>query len=141
MHPVSAVPVHAEAVCNAKAVRIVVDAKPPGVEILQSQQGMCKNPSGVNGWKAGLHEGILLFWKEIILTGEWNHMDYRAQQYYKINRQLKKAYHQKVREGAAAETMQIFKDINAHIVESFAQDGLISHEWAAALGHQCHHEA
>lgn len=67
-------------------------------------------------------------------------MDYRAQQYYKINRQIKKAYHQKVRDGGSDEDMVIFKEINAHIVASFAHDGLISHEWAAALGHSCHHE-
>ncbi len=65
-------------------------------------------------------------------------MDYRAQQYYKINRQLKKAYHQKVRAGADAEATKIFREINAHIVADFAHDGLISHEWAAALGHSCH---
>lgn len=63
-------------------------------------------------------------------------MYFRAQQYYRINRRLKKSYHALLRAGAAEEATQAIRETNAHIVELFAHGGLISHEWAAALGHR-----
>ncbi len=66
-------------------------------------------------------------------------MNLRVQQYYKINRQLKKAYHQRVREKNGEAEIAAIREINAHLVGSFAHRGLISHEWAAALGHTCRH--
>ena len=66
-------------------------------------------------------------------------MNVRVQQYYKINRHLKKAYHQRVREQAAASEIARIRELNLHLVDSFAHQGLISHEWAAALGHTCQH--
>ncbi len=65
-------------------------------------------------------------------------MNNRAQQFYKINSGVKKSYHQLVREGKdTPEKVDVFKEINANIVTYFAHNGMISHEWAEALGH--HH--
>ena len=66
-------------------------------------------------------------------------MNIRVQQYYGINRQLKKAYHQRVREKAGEQEIAVIREINAHLVESFAHQGLISQEWAEASGHTCQH--
>ena len=66
-------------------------------------------------------------------------MNIRERQYYRINRQLKRAYHQKVLAGANAEEVKPYMEMNARIVEFFAHTGLISHEWAAALGHKHEH--
>ena len=63
-------------------------------------------------------------------------MYFRTQQYYRINRQLKKAYHAAIRNGSTEEAMQAIRETNARIVELFAHGGLISPEWAAALGHR-----
>ena len=62
-------------------------------------------------------------------------MYFRAQQYYRINRHLKKSYHARIRSGGMEEATRAIRETNAHIVELFAHGGLISHEWAAALGH------
>ena len=63
-------------------------------------------------------------------------MYFRAQQYYRINRHLKKAYHRLRRNGGSEEEARPIRETNAHIVELFAHGGLISSEWAAALGHR-----
>ena len=62
-------------------------------------------------------------------------MYFRAQQYYRINRHLKKSYHACIRSGGTEEATRAIRETNAHIVELFAHGGLISHEWAADLGH------
>ena len=67
-------------------------------------------------------------------------MYFRTQQYYRINRQLKKSYHSCIRNGGTEEDARAIRETNAHIVELFAHGGLISHEWAAALGHRHGHD-
>ena len=67
-------------------------------------------------------------------------MYFRTQQYYRINRQLKKSYHACIRNGGTEEEARAIRETNAHIVELFAHGGLISHEWAAALGHRHGHD-
>ncbi len=67
-------------------------------------------------------------------------MNYREHQYYKINRQIKKAYHAAVRRGAGEKETALYREINERIVKLFAQDGLISTEWAAALHYPHLHE-
>lgn len=63
-------------------------------------------------------------------------MNFRAQQYYKINTMLKKGYHETVRRGEGETMLPVYKEINAEIVELFAHSGLISHEMAEMLGHK-----
>ena len=63
-------------------------------------------------------------------------MNFRAQQYYKINTMLKKGYGKKVRCGEGEAALPLYKEINEHIVELFAHGGLISHEMAEILGHK-----
>jgi len=67
-------------------------------------------------------------------------MYFRTQQYYRINRQLKKSYHACIRNGGTEEEARAIRETNAHIVELFTHGGLISHEWAAALGHRHGHD-
>lgn len=62
-------------------------------------------------------------------------MHFRAQQYYRINRRLKKSYHDRVRRGAGEEIPAAHKEINARIVEIFTHGGHISRELAEVLGH------
>ncbi|BEU88257.1 hypothetical protein TAMA11512_17210 [Selenomonas sp. TAMA-11512] len=66
-------------------------------------------------------------------------MYFRAQQYYRINRQLKKSYHDRVRRGEDKEVPALHREINERIVELFVHGGHISHEVAAALGHTHDH--
>ena len=65
-------------------------------------------------------------------------MNCRAQQYYKINVGLKKAYHQRVREDQdSQEEITPIREINEHIIARFEQLSLISQEWAEALAQPC----
>lgn len=62
-------------------------------------------------------------------------MYFRTQQYYRINRLVKKSYHDRVRRGGCEEIPKAHREIHARIVAAFTNAGHISHAWAEALGH------
>lgn len=71
---------------------------------------------------------------------EGKHMRIRTQQYYRLNRLLKKSYHARIRAGEPAGIYETYRQINEEIVALFAHGGLIGADWAAALGHTHTHE-
>lgn len=59
-------------------------------------------------------------------------MFFRSQQYYKINRHLRKAYHRKECLGDTR-ALATLREVNQHIVAVFSKASLITAEWAAIL--------